>query len=91
MQLEFRESYLVAVVVVLVLLCNLHGLLLCAKELVHACRELPCCFPPGCFCCSLPCSLPCRVRVDITIAQTPGSEDVTEDPNALSLPPSLCC
>lgn len=53
MELEFHESYLVAVAVVLVLLCNLHGLLLCAKELVHACRELSCCL--CCFCCTEAC------------------------------------
>ena len=40
MQLQFHESYLVAVAVVLLLLCNLQGVLLCAKELVRACRDL---------------------------------------------------
>jgi hypothetical protein len=50
MQLEFHESYLVGVALVLLLLCNLHGVLLCAKELVYACRELSCCF-----CCTEAC------------------------------------
>ena len=49
MQLQFHESYLVAVAVVLLLLCNLQGVLLCAKELVRACRELSCCL-----CCCTP-------------------------------------
>ena len=40
MEVEFHESYLIGVAVVLVLLCNLHGVLLCAKELLNACREL---------------------------------------------------
>jgi hypothetical protein len=53
MEVEFHESYLIAVVVVLVLLCNLQGVLLCAKELVHACKELSCCL--CCFCCTPEC------------------------------------
>ena len=53
MEVEFHEHYLVGVAVVLVLLCNLHGVLLCAKSMAEACRELSCFL--CCVCCTPEC------------------------------------